>query len=219
MIAHLIQKIALLTIPILAAVTVHELAHGYVAYRLGDPTAKESGRLTLNPFKHIDPLGALVFFLTQAIGWARPVPVDPRYFRHPRQDMVWVSLAGPMANLLLAATLALALRAWPFIYQPLSWLSPAVASAVLKPLLLMAYLAVQINIGLAIFNLLPVPPLDGSKILYGLLPPELARRYAYLEPVGFVIILALVFTGVIDKIILPPIIWLSGLFLGNLVQI
>ncbi|WP_456433828.1 site-2 protease family protein [Thermosulfuriphilus sp.] len=216
---EILLRIVLLILPILAAVTVHELAHGYVAYRLGDPTAKKMGRLTLNPFKHLDLLGALVFFLTQAIGWAKPIPVDPRYFRNPRQGMIWVSLAGPGANLLLAVALAAVLRLGPVIYGLFSAVSAPLAAAILKPLFLMAYLAVQINIGLAVFNLLPVPPLDGSKILYGLLPFNLARRYAYLEPVGFVIILALVFTGIIDKIILPPIIWLSALLLGSQIQI
>lgn len=202
----------LLLPPLLLAVVFHELAHGWVAWRLGDPTPKAAGRLTLNPLKHLDPFGTLVLFLTQAIGWARPVPVNPSYFRHPRQDMMWVGLAGPGANFLLAFILAFLYRALPLWASPFAWILGAKG---LKLLATMLILGVQINIGLAVFNLLPVPPLDGSRVLAGILPPSLAYIYLRYEYLGLVVLLVLVFTGVIGKIILPTIIGLTHWFLGG----
>jgi len=209
-VASIIQKIAILTPPILFAVTIHEVAHGWMAYRLGDPTAKALGRLTLNPLRHLDPIGTLVFFLTQVIGWAKPVPINPIYFKNPKRDMIWVALAGPGANLVTAAISSLLLRL--FLGSP-DYLSK-LSGLILTPLLYMAYVSVQINIGLAIFNLIPVPPLDGSRILAGLLPRNLAARYAEIERYGFLLILLLVFTGVTDRIIVPLIHHINRLFLG-----
>jgi Zn-dependent protease len=197
-IASTIQKILILTPPILFAVTMHELAHGWVAWRLGDPTAKNMGRLTLNPISHLDPAGTLVFFITQTIGWAKPVPVNPGYFKNPRQGMIWVSLAGPAANLILAVISAVIMKQ---LIGPISHIQGS--HFFIQPLLYMAYVSIQINIGLAIFNLLPIPPLDGSKVLMGLLPRDLAIRYAALERYGFIILLVLVFTGVTGRIIVP----------------
>jgi Zn-dependent protease len=211
-IGAIIQKIAILTPPILFAVTVHEMAHGWMALRFGDPTAKALGRLTLNPVRHLDPVGTLVFFVTQTIGWARPVPVNPVYFKEPRRDMLWVALAGPGANLMLAAVSALLLRQAAGVIDPLL----ESAGLVVAPLILMAYISVQINIGLAVFNLLPLPPLDGSKVLMGLLPPAAADLYQRLEPYGFVLILVLVFTGVTGRIIVPLVLYLNSLLLGPL---
>ncbi|MGQ9811869.1 MAG: site-2 protease family protein [Dissulfurimicrobium sp.] len=206
---NIIQRLAILVPPILLAITVHEMAHGWVAYRLGDPTARMQGRLTFNPIRHLDPVGTLVFFLTQTIGWARPVPVDPRYFKSPRRDMIWVSFAGPAANMLLAALSALFLRETAGFLQGI-WSLMYFA----RPLVYMAYVSVQINIGLAIFNLIPIPPLDGSKILIGLLPIRLAIWYEQFERYGFILILILVFTGVTGRIIIPLIVYLNRLFLG-----
>ncbi|MGQ9498940.1 MAG: site-2 protease family protein [Dissulfurimicrobium sp.] len=206
---NIIQRLAILVPPILLAITVHEMAHGWVAYRLGDPTARMQGRLTFNPIRHLDPVGTLVFFLTQTIGWARPVPVDPRYFKSPRRDMIWVSFAGPAANMLLAALSALFLRETAGFLQG-RWSLMYFA----RPLVYMAYVSVQINIGLAIFNLIPIPPLDGSKILIGLLPIRLAIWYEQFERYGFILILILVFTGVTGRIIIPLIVYLNRLFLG-----
>ncbi len=201
-----LRGLILVAPPLLAAITFHELAHGWVAWRLGDPTAKAAGRLTLNPLKHLDPVGTLVLVLTQAIGWARPVPVNPHYFRNPRQDMMWVGLAGPGANFLLALGLAL-------LYHSLApWLSGTGPGGALK---LMLALGVQINVGLGLFNLLPVPPLDGSRVLAGLLPPSLAYTYLRYEFLGFVFLVALIFTGAVDKIIFPLIFGLSKLLLGG----
>ncbi|MFO8240692.1 MAG: site-2 protease family protein [Dissulfuribacterales bacterium] len=206
--ASIIQRLAILTPPILLAVTVHEMAHGWVAYRLGDPTAKLMGRFSLNPVRHLDPVGTMVFFLTQTIGWARPVPVNPSYFKNPRNDMVWVALAGPGANILLAVLSAVLLR------QVLGsfW---ETSGFFMRPLLYMAYVSVQINIGLAVFNLLPIPPLDGSKVLMGILPPALASSFESFERYGFLLILVLVFTGVTGRIIVPLILYMNKLLLGT----
>ncbi|NIA08662.1 MAG: site-2 protease family protein [Nitrospiraceae bacterium] len=208
---NIIQRIAILTPPILLAVTVHEMAHGWVAYLFGDPTARSQGRLTLNPLRHLDPIGTLVFFLTQTIGWAKPVPVNPSYFKDPKRDMIWVSLAGPGANVLLAVASAFVMRQIPGLLGP----SPGPQGLFLRPLFYMAYVSIQINVGLAVFNLIPIPPLDGSKVLIGILPHDLAESYQEFERYGFLLILLLVFTGVIDRVIVPVIIYIDSLLLGT----
>ncbi len=206
----IIQKILILTPPILFAVTIHEMAHGWAAYRLGDPTAKLAGRLTLNPVKHLDPVGTFVFFVTQAIGWAKPVPVNPYNFSNPRQGMMWVSLAGPGANLLVAALSAFFLRTF---WGAAHTVGPA-GHFFAVPLTAMAYISVQINVGLAIFNLLPIPPLDGSKVLAALLPASMLGWYHQFERYGFFIILLLVFTGITGRIIVPLIFSINRFLLG-----
>jgi len=199
--SYLVEFLILLPV-LLLAIVFHELAHGWVAWRLGDPTAKSAGRLSLNPLKHMDPIGTLVLFLTQAIGWAKPVPVNPGYFRNPRQDMMLVALAGPAANILLALALT-------FLYRSLAFLDLGKIPS------LMLYVGVQLNLGLALFNLLPVPPLDGSRILAGILPSHLAYVYLRYEYLGFIFLVVLVFTGVVGKIILPVITTLTRLLLGG----
>ena len=189
----MIQQLVLLVVPVLFSITVHEVCHGYAAYRLGDPTAKLAGRLTLNPIKHIDIVGMLVLFITRMIGWAKPVPVDPRYFKNPRKDMMWVSLAGPASNLALAVIFALIFKV----------LGGVLATSYLYPLAYMIQITIMINVGLAIFNLIPIPPLDGSHILEGLLPHDMAVQYSKLSPYGFIILLALIFTRVVDIVIFP----------------
>lgn len=176
----------------LVTVTLHEYCHGLLADRLGDRTAREAGRLSLNPLRHIDPfwtvfLPVLLFLSTRgqfAIGMARPVPVNFLNLRHPKRDMIWVALAGPAANFGLAGLLALLFKFFP------------------NPRLLYA---IYFNIGIAVFNLIPIPPLDGSRILTGLLPSFLARYYIRLEPFGFLLVLALYFSGVLYGILLPAI--------------
>ena len=183
----------------------HELSHGLVAYRLGDPTAKNAGRLTLNPLSHLDPIGTLMLFLVH-FGWAKPVPVDPRYFDNPKRDMLWVALAGPGSNMALALMSGLVIR---FIHGYPELFS---GSFVGGAFYVMMRLSLQINLALAIFNLLPVPPLDGSKILYGLLPPEYEYVAARLERYGPTVLISLVLFSMITKI---PIFWICiGPFIG-----
>lgn len=200
-----IQQFILLAPPFLFALTLHELAHGYVAYHLGDPTAKNAGRLTLNPLKHLDPLGVLAFIIMK-IGWAKPVPVNPSYFRDPQKGMLLVALAGPGANIVLAV--ASAILAKFFVMLPLLPLF------ILQPLVGMLVASVWINIMLAVFNCLPIPPLDGSKMLLGLLPPAAARSFLKLEPFGFILLLVLFYTGIIPRLIMPIIHFSNNLLLG-----
>jgi len=204
-IPRFIQQLIILAPPFLLALTFHELAHGYVAWRLGDPTAKNAGRLTMNPLKHLDPWGVLAFVIMK-IGWAKPVPINPNYFKNPQQGMLQVALAGPAANIALAIASTILLN--------LALHLPMLSMFFLKPVVGMLVASVWINIMLAVFNCLPIPPLDGSKVLMGLLPPKTARSYAQLEPFGFLILLALFYTGIIPKIIMPIITFANGLLLG-----
>ncbi len=208
--ANIIQKIALLAVPILIAVTFHELAHGFVADKFGDSTARDAGRLTLNPLKHLDPIGTLVFIVTGMIGWAKPVPVNPYNLKDPKRDMMWVALAGPAANLIIAVISAIVFRLLIGIIS----LDNSVGGKILLPVALMVQLSVILNIGLAVFNLLPVPPLDGSKILMGLLPHRQAVAYSKIEPYGFLILLGLIFLRITDYIIVPIIIILRNILIG-----
>ena len=193
-IERFVVEFVVLAPPFLFALTVHELAHGYVALKLGDPTASRAGRLTWNPLNHLDPMGVLCFFLLK-IGWAKPVPVNASYFKNPRQDMLVVSLAGPGANVLLGVASAIIVR----IVLLLDWLPVFF----LQPLMQMLAASIWINIMLAVFNFLPIPPLDGSKILMGLLPARLAASFARLENFGFIILLVLFYTGILSSIIMP----------------
>lgn len=199
--------ISILALPVLLAVTMHEVAHGWVADKLGDDTARQAGRLTLNPIKHLDIVGTLVFFITRMVGWAKPVPVNPMNFRRPRQDMMWVAAAGPAANLCLAVLFAL-------LFRLLAAMVNLVPLFFLQPFILIAQAGVIINVGLAVFNALPIPPLDGSSIAAGLLPLDMALRYERLKPYGFIILLILIFTGVVDKIVFPIIRFLAQFLLG-----
>ena len=175
----------LLVIPLLYSIIFHELAHGLVAYRMGDPTAKLMGRLSLNPLRHLDPIGTLLLFLF-GFGWAKPVPINPFNFRNSRSGMVKVSAAGITANVVIAFVAL-------FVLQ----LFPAVSGTVA----LILYYVAQINIMLAAFNLIPIPPLDGSKILIGLLPARYEALLLRLEPYGFFIIVALLYLGILDPVI------------------
>ena len=201
----IIQQLIILAPPFLFAITFHELAHGYIAWRLGDPTARDAGRLTMNPLKHLDPLGVLAFIIMK-IGWAKPVPVNPVYFKDPYKGMLLVSLAGPGANMILAVISAMLVR--------MLLMFPLLPMYLLRPIAEMLAASVWINVMLAVFNLLPVPPLDGSKILMGVLPKDMARSYEKLEPFGFIVLLLLFYLGVISSIIMPIIRYTHNLLLG-----
>jgi Zn-dependent protease len=221
----LLQKIIVFAVPIIFAITVHEVAHGFVANQLGDPTAKLLGRLTLNPIKHIDLIGTiavpLILLLIPGVnfifGWAKPVPIDWRNLRNPRRDTALVAVAGPAANALMALFWAGMLKV-ALVYDsggqnlghcPLFILDNAMAHPSL--LLSMSVIGVMINLALLILNLLPLPPLDGSRIVSCLLPPRAAMRYNQLESFGFVIILILLFTNLLQTIILMPLLVLCDL--------
>ncbi|MBT8330471.1 MAG: site-2 protease family protein [Desulfofustis sp.] len=205
-----VSQLIIMAPPLLLALTLHEYAHGYVAYRLGDPTARDAGRLTLNPLSHLDPIGTIAFFFIK-FGWAKPVPVNPYYFKNPRKDMLWVALAGPITNLLLAVASAVLLKgligtASVIPYTPM-------LEAILVPLYNMLIASVWINLVLCIFNFLPIPPLDGGRILTGLLPEDMARTYASFERYGFIVILLLAFSGVLGMVIFPVIRFANNLLL------
>ena len=191
-----LEKLAIVVPPLLLAITFHEAMHGYAAYRLGDPTAKQLGRLTLNPLAHIDPFGSVLvpalLFLTRApflFGWAKPVPVNFFRLRNPKQDMVWVAAAGPLTNLALAAMSGI-------FYQLILLVSqvfPASTYTFLGFFKGMAEFSVAINVLLALFNLIPIPPLDGGRILVGLLPREQAVMVSRVEPYGMFLVVGLIF--------------------------
>ncbi|SNB45687.1 site-2 protease family protein [Geobacter sp. DSM 9736] len=193
-------KLSVMLVPALMAITCHEVSHGYVANRLGDSTARSLGRLTLNPLKHLDIFGTLMIFIV-GIGWAKPVPVNYNNLRHPKRDMMWVAAAGPVTNFSLAAISAIAMRG---VYSIGSGLAGGGANALLEPILLMLAFSVYINLLLAIFNLIPVPPLDGGRVMTGLLPYRQAEAYSRIEPFGMIIIILLVFfTNIFGKVISP----------------
>ena len=200
-----LKVLIFLTPPLLLALTVHEFSHGLAAYMLGDPTPKLAGRLSLNPIKHLDPLGTIALFITQAIGWAKPVPINPMNFKNPWRDMAIVSIAGPLSNLILAFIFGFFFNIFDSFKIIIGGLE------ISAPLALMCYLGVKINIGLGVFNLLPIPPLDGSKILVKFLPPSLRADYLKFELIGFLVIILLAVTGLLSVIIYPIISTLSNI--------
>lgn len=208
-------QLVLLLPSLLFALTVHELCHGLAALRLGDPTAKLMGRLTLNPLAHLDPLGTLIFIIPPHIGWAKPVPVDVRYLKHPRRDMMWIALAGPASNIVLAFVFGTLLRV-------LEASGHQFTGRVEAALVQMVMWSVVLNLALAAFNMIPIFPLDGSKILAGLLPPIQAARYQALEPIGPIVLLALIMIGsfsgfsVIGLVVGPVVNHLGSLFTGGI---
>lgn len=195
-----IQAITILALPVVFAITLHEAAHGYAARHFGDPTAWQMGRISLNPLRHIDPVGTILMPLMLfwfsggnfLFGYAKPVPVDFSRLRHPKQDMFWVAAAGPLANLFMAIC-------WALLFK-FSWMTPEFFST---PLALMAKVGIQINCVLMVLNLLPLPPLDGGRIAVSLLPYRQARAFAQLERWGFPILLVLMFTGILGAIMNP----------------
>lgn len=201
--SDLIQSIAIYAIPVIFAITLHEAAHGYVARLLGDPTAQQLGRVTLNPMKHVDPVGTVlvplaILFMSKVMGgpamlfgWAKPVPVDFGRLRRPKQDMLWVALAGPAANLLMAILWVIAIRLFASTgVQEGYWYQVGIAG-------------VNINLVLMALNLLPILPLDGGRILFSLLPHRLAWQYSRIEPYGLLIVIVLLATDVLWTLMSP----------------
>jgi Zn-dependent protease len=214
-----IRQITLWALPVLIAIVFHEVAHGWVANRLGDPTAARMGRLTLNPLAHVDLFGTVLLPLLLIVanspflfGYAKPVPVNFYNLRRPKRDMIWVALAGPATNLLLALAAVVFLNlALPLVAAA----GPGSANPLLEffsPVALMARNAVIVNLVLAVFNALPVPPLDGGRVLVGLLPEPHSSAVARVEPFGFIILLVLLMTRTLDKIVGPPLDYLLNLY-------
>lgn len=201
-ISSTIKNISIVALPFLLAITFHEASHGYVAWLLGDPTAKRAGRLTLNPLKHLDPMGTLALIVTQMIGWAKPVPINASYFKNPMKGMMLVSIAGPAANMALAIVFTFAYR----YLHSLNFMNVSeMQLRILQPVALIINAGIMINLALCFFNLIPIPPLDGSKIVAGLLPREIAFKYLSFERYGFIVILILAFLGLLGKIIYPAV--------------
>ncbi|PXX14028.1 Zn-dependent protease [Nitrosomonas ureae] len=206
---EIIQGIAIYALPVIFAITLHEAAHGYIARHFGDFTAHNEGRISLNPIRHIDPVGTILVPLSLFIlskltigagflfGWAKPVPVNFSNLRQPKRDMLWVAAAGPGANLLMAFFWALMIK--------LAIASPD--SSFAKPLALMGIAGIEINVILMVLNLLPLPPLDGGRMAVSLLPHRLAYQFSRIEPYGFMILLVLLFSGVLGAVIGPMITW------------
>lgn len=206
-----LQRILLTAPPILLALTVHECAHAWVAYRMGDPTARMLGRVTLNPLKHLDPVGTIALFLSGMFGWAKPVPINPRNFRHLSRSMMLVSLAGPLSNLTLAAVFAIVHKVFIIMGAGLLMSFPGVY----KPLFVMVELSIILNISLAVFNLVPIPPLDGSKVVSAVLPPDKAFAFSRIEPYGFIILIVLIMSGVLNRFVSPLVFLMVGLLTGG----
>jgi len=196
---QLIQTIALAAIPVLFAITLHEAAHGYVARHFGDMTAYQQGRISLNPLRHIDPVGTILFPLLTLwlggilFGWAKPVPVNFGALRRPKQDMLWVAIAGPASNLFMAL-------GWALLYK-VAWSFPD--SYFAEPLLGMAEWGIKINVVLMVLNLLPLPPLDGGRVAVSLLPHRQAYQLSRVEPYGMFILIFLAITPVLSLILSP----------------
>ncbi len=212
---NLIQQLAVFVLPLVFAITVHETAHGWVADKLGDHTARMRGRITLNPIPHIDPVGTIIVPLALyalsslsggggiLFGWAKPVPIDPRNFRHYRRDMALTAAAGPASNLLM-------MLAWGVVLR-LSLVLEPVSAWVAEPLAYMAMGGILINALLMVLNLLPILPLDGGRVVASLLPPRLAVSYSRLEPWGLFILLGLMFTGLLGVVLWPMMDAVQGL--------
>lgn len=228
--ASFIKVISISAIPILMAIMLHEIGHGWMANRLGDPTAKHAGRLTLNPIPHIDIFGTIILpvllLLTNTgivFGYAKPVPINPYNLREPRKDMMWIAGAGPLTNLILAILSAIALRMLG-LFDPglLHVQSPLfrrlnLGHSLFYPLALMLMKSIQINIVLGLFNLIPIPPADGGRIMTGLLPQRQAEAYSKIEPFGLIILFAIIFfddqLGILSRTLYPMIQFLTRLLI------
>ncbi|MDI6740082.1 MAG: site-2 protease family protein [Candidatus Edwardsbacteria bacterium] len=206
----------ILVIPaVLFAITIHEYAHGWVADKFGDPTARLMGRLTLNPLAHLDPIGALMLILVR-IGWAKPVPVNPYNLKNPRRDMIWIALAGPVTNLAAAFVFGTIVR--------LIVSSGLDLGGMMTPVMMLLIFGVVIDVALAIFNFIPIPPLDGSKVLAGLLPARWAYQYLKYERFGPIVLIGVILIGqltgvsILGRLITPALGFFVNLFTGYPLQ-
>lgn len=219
-VTQLVQTLAIYSLPVLFAITLHEAAHGYVARHFGDMTAYAQGRISLNPVRHIDLVGTIIVPIVILVaaklaggpgylfGWAKPVPVNYSALRRPKQNMMWVAAAGPAANLAMAIAWALLLK----------FADALPANAFTEPMRLMSLAGIQVNVVLMVLNLLPILPLDGGRILVSLLPHRMAWQYARLEPWGFPILLLLLFTGYLG-VLLRPVVAASYQVIGTVLQL
>lgn len=204
-----LYTIAVWAVPVLLAITLHEAAHGWMANRLGDPTAKALGRISLNPFRHIDPVGTVLVPLMLlmlsgfVIGWAKPVPVDMRYFKQPLLDMAMVALAGPASNFLMACGWAMVALIGKLMYDP----GDSLALYIVK----VGDAGILINLILMVLNLLPIPPLDGGRVVAGIMPPQMAIPYMRIEPYGMFIVIFLLVSGILGKILWPMVLFFKAI--------
>ncbi len=219
----IIQKIAINALPLLFSIILHEISHGYVADKLGDPTARMLGRLTLNPLPHIDPVGTVLIPLVLLVtgspvlfGYAKPVPITTANFKNPRRDMAISAAAGPVSNILLAVISVILLR---FVQYAFGVQPGAAIMALLVPIKLMLNTAIIWNVYLAVFNMIPLLPLDGGRVLMGFLPPKQAYSFSRIEPYGFFILIALIFTGLTRYIVGCPASLMFGIieWIGRLI--
>lgn len=208
----LVQKVIIWAMPVLFAITVHEVAHGWVALKLGDRTAQMLGRLTLNPFKHIDPIGTvlvpglLLLLGGFVFGWAKPVPVSYQNLHQPKRDMAWVAAAGPAANFIMAIIWAIVAKLGLMLIHADITLG--------QPMMFMGVAGVLINTMLMMLNLLPIPPLDGSRVLSSWLPGPMAYKFSRIEPYGFFILLGLLYFGILNLILWPLVSAMLGLLVS-----